>query len=827
MGRGVLVVAVMCVLCAMHAGAQTQVLDGQREGARQKKAAELYYESLHVVPPGMNWRVINDAVREVRAERRAKTAEAAQRVETVQGTWRELGSSNQAGRVVAVEYDAATGRVWVAGAGGTVWSGDTTGAAWTCHTDARRIENPRLMRLVKRANGTEFLVVVSSAARVWMLDLASQTWTQATGLAEMQRWGWFDNATSCMRDGRMEMHAVGTEWDYALWKGRRVWYRSVDSAKSFQRMAWIDGDAHVWSDGAQHVWLYYADTLASVAPDASRTTIKVSPFAGLVSTGRVMLSGPSATNIMAACPRGDSTIMLHSTNGGTTWTRRKALGFGPFDTQSFGYAYGANQWLFGGVDTYRTGDDARSWTRINGWGEYYADPRNKLHADIPAIVGYPNGVTFICTDGGLYISRNGGVTVRNISLRGLNISQYYSSYTSRDNADVVSAGSQDQGYQRSRIDSGDVRAFQQMISGDYSSLSSGDGGASLFMVYPGFTMYIPNHEDGWEPIGLNFPHRNHNWLPPLTVPSSRPTEAWLGGGTRSEKGAYIYRYRAVSGQLQIDSLSHDFGEGETDVRITALSFAPSNDRVCYVVTSKAIVWRTTDRGATWTKLARPDKLDGHYFSGNALCVSQLNPSQIVIGGSGYDGPGVYISNDAGATFTPLTGLPKCLVMSLAMSEDGRYIAAGTDVGAYVYDVKSATWTDITTGEAPDQIYWHVDRVEPLDIFRFSSHGRGIWDYRITGVVSVDDDALQRARNARIDARGIITQGASMVQITSAVEQRATITWYDLAGRMHAQQRIHLTIGTTSIIRPRTHATVGVLTAVVTTDNGDVAGCVVP
>jgi hypothetical protein len=45
--------------------------------------------------------------------------------------------------------------------------------------------------------------------------------------------------------------------------------------------------------------------------------------------------------------------------------------------------------------------------------------------------------------------------------------------------------------------------------------------------------------------------------------------------------------------------------------------------------------------------------------------------------------------------------------------------------------------------------------------------------------------------------------------------------------MHAQQRIDLTIGTTSIARPRTHATVGVLTAVVTTDNGDVTGCVVP
>lgn len=827
--RRLVTVGVLCMLSIASAFAQTQVLEHQREGATQKKAAELFYESLHVVPPGMNWRVINEAVREVRAARRAKSAEAAQVDERVQGTWRELGSSNQAGRVVAVEYDHATGRVWVAGAGGTIWSGDTTGGPWKCHSDARRIENPRLMRLVKRVDGSEYLIVISSAARVWTFDLRTEKWTQSTGLAEMQRWGWFDNAATCVRDGRMEVHAVGTEWDYALWTSRRVWYRSVDSAKSFQRMAWIDGEAYVWSDGAQAVWLYYADTLASVAPDASRTTITVSPFAGLVSTGRVMLSGPSTTNIMAACPRGDSTYMLHSTNNGATWTKRKALDFGPFDTQSFGYAYDTGQWIFGGVDAFRTNDEARSWVAINEWGEYYSDIINKLHADIPAVVGLSNGVTFICTDGGLYITRNGGVTVRNISLKDLNISQYYSSYTSRDNVDVVSVGTQDQGLQRSRIDSGGVRSFQQMISGDYSSLSSGDDGASLFMVYPGFTLYVPDIENGWEPIGLEFPHRNQNWLPPLTVPSSAPNEAWLGGGTRSESGAYVYIYSAIENELVIDSLPQDFGEGEADVRITALSFAPSNDRVCYVITSKALLWRTTDRGITWTKLARPDKLDGHYFSGNALCVSATNPSYVLVGGSGYDGPGVYLSTDAGATFTPLAGLPRCLVMSLAITRDQRYIAAATDVGAFVYDVQSATWTDITTGDAPDQIYWHVDRVEPLDIFRFSTYGRGMWDYRITGVVSVDDDASTRehAEHMRITARGIMMRDASMLEITAAASQRATIVWYDLVGRVHGQQQLDLTAGTTNLTRPRTHASVGALTAVITTEHGVVVGCVVP
>ena len=45
---------------------------------------------------------------------------------------------------------------------------------------------------------------------------------------------------------------------------------------------------------------------------------------------------------------------------------------------------------------------------INNWWEYYGDPSIYLHADIPEIqfIRNNNGheITFISTDGGLYIS---------------------------------------------------------------------------------------------------------------------------------------------------------------------------------------------------------------------------------------------------------------------------------------------------------------------------------------------------------------------------------------------------------------------------------------
>ena len=80
-------------------------------------------------------------------------------------------------------------------------------------------------------------------------------------------------------------------------------------------------------------------------------------------------------------------------------------------------------------------------------------------------------------------------TVSNLSMNGLNVSQYYSTYTRRTDGKAVYAGSQDQGLQLVTIDNGNVLKFDQVISGDYGHLSSGDSGRTLWCNYPGFAMF--------------------------------------------------------------------------------------------------------------------------------------------------------------------------------------------------------------------------------------------------------------------------------------------------------------------------------------------------
>ena len=86
---------------------------------------------------------------------------------------------------------------------------------------------------------------------------------------------------------------------------------------------------------------------------------------------------------------------------------------------------------------------------------------------------------------------------------------------------------------------------------------------------------------------------------------------------------------------------------------------------------------------------------------------------------------------SGASFTPMsTGLPNTMVFDLAMSADGQHLFAATETGPYYYDSAAGSWQDIGLLGAPEQEYWDVDFVDTQNIARFSTYGRGIWDFTI-------------------------------------------------------------------------------------------------
>lgn len=779
--RVVLLLVVTCLSCVV-ANAQVQVNSVQREGWQHNRERQSYVDGLRNLPDDIHWRVINDHVRFSRYSIVASGQKNDwSRVLNFSKPWREQGSANQAGRVLTTFLDPDSQRLWVAGAGGTIWEGSLDGFSWRCLNDKIRIVSPRMITRVVSPSGEARLIVVSSEPRVFSLSNKDSAWTLSSGMEEFQRWGGIVKAVGCNRAGRLEILLLGYEWNYGTdWKAVTTLWRSVDSARSFQRLFWLPDSRtrSMWSDGMENALVVNSDTVYSVDATGSRAVLSMQPDWRSKS---IVLAGSSATNLIAAVAD-TMTAFYYSDVGGVDWYDVGTSGEKAFDIHSLGTSLlNPKTWYFGGVNAYRS-SDMFTWSRINGWAEYYSDPVNKLHADIPGFSSYllPDGkeVTLVCTDGGLYKSYDNLKSVQNISTHGLNVSQYYSVYTSRDNTNIIYAGSQDQGFQISNISSDTARPFRQTISGDYAHIVSADDGHTLWCVYPGFMMYIPDAEKSWRPLALTFPHKGHMWLPPLAAIPSAPDTVLLGGGSLS-KGANLFRYWRDGDSIRNTELPFDFSEGVGNVRISGVKVSPANPNYWFVTTTNRVFFRSTDRGATWSKTVID--ISGHYFHGIAIAPSPYDPNVIYLAGSGYTTAAMFHSTDGGVSFNPVPGLPPCMVIGLAVNRDASIIYAASDAGAYSYNVKDKTWTDLTALGGPDQIYWSVDWIDQLKIARFGTYGRGIWDF-IPDNVPTDVNVTMPTEDI-VSIEAVVLPDGPGVRISNSSDRIYSLHFYDLQGRL--------------------------------------------
>jgi hypothetical protein len=389
------------------------------------------------------------------------------------------------------------------------------------------------------------------------------------------------------------------------------------------------------------------------------------------------------------------------------------------------------------VDAFRSYDGGVSWTRVNGWGEYYGNPARKLHADIPAIQPFrdTDGSEFhlVSTDGGTYISRDGLTTVNNLSLQDLRISQYYTTFTHRTQPWIVYAGSQDQGFQRtlaSQPTPGGVLNFEQTISGDYGHIVSGDGGDSFWTVYPGFAMYYPNAKTSNANLTWNFTGMSGQlWMPPLMADPENPAHVYLGGGTTTT-GAHLWHLRVEGSSIVADELPFDFSGGVSGRKVSAMACSPIQPLDRYVMTDNGDFFWSRDGGTTWTRTASFDGPDSHYFYGSVIRPSPVNSGEVFIAGSGYSNPPVYRTTDYGKTFTAYNQeMPGTLVFDMAITQDGSALFAATEVGPYIRYIDQGDWVDLAGVSGPDQTYWSVEYIPAIRSARFGTYGRGIWDYQ--------------------------------------------------------------------------------------------------
>ncbi len=743
-------------------------------GGEDHEGRNRYFEQMHRAPDGLDWRAIDAANWRAEHTRRLGLAQQKQTrsngaqglrssgppsvgPSTIQGQppgsnasgpvmiadrgyWEEVGSSNQAGHTRCAALGPEVNgqqNLYVGSAGGGLWISPDSGDTWSPTSDSVYGGVDEVVVLAPANNSDPDIVIMRRGSNLFRSTNGGFTWTAVpgpTGLTSIQTMTrLYDGNQSILMLVKVNPGSTGHKSQL---------YKSMDLGASFQLQyeAATAGDGDLWtpqSGPGAGLQVFIAINGQLLRSDDGGQTF---PGQLDLNPGNVKchITGSEAAGptLYLVLKEGSNWRLYRSDDGGSSaLTLGTISGYWGNARSMTAFTTDAMHLVYGGVNGYRSTDGGMSFQMINSWGEYYGDPANKLHADLRGLdlirkdlgAGQAQDNLYFNTDGGTYLSTDHGLTVHNLSLEGLGVGQFYATHTSSRNPDRIAGGTQDQGYQHGErqpnFGPGPSTPFEQLISGDYGHLVSGDGTHDfLYSTYPGFILiqqgeYSPSLSTKSFPSGSN-----HLWLPPLAADPDDP-EAFYFLADR------LWRYQKNGPDWQpVQHSAHDFAAGSGSF-LSALHVAPSDTQRMYAVTNSGRLWWSIDGGLTWTE-ASDSGPSSHYFYGNDLIVDPVNPLHALVCGSGYSGPGVRETFDGGDHWSAMdTGLPNTMVYGIAWSPSGNgNVYAATGSGAYRYIHSNRAWENIMGLDAPSTSYWSVETVAPGNRVRFGTHGRGIWDF---------------------------------------------------------------------------------------------------
>jgi len=675
---------------------------------------------MHRAGRGVDWEAIEreNGLAQVRRKRALTLAPPA----PSPARWVERGSSNQAGRTHVSRTSADGGTLYVGSSLGGLWRGTLDGTEWEPLGDDT-YGGVHSVEIVPAATpgDPDILVVATDGGIVLRSVDDGATWEAVTGLGSP----WYVRRLAQTSDGSGTLFLV-TGAD----AGVRAW-RSTDGGASWtlaHDFGGYYGDLYVPRDGDDTVWAVDTDGVR-VSADLGESWELVGTIPAASGTADLVGSEAGAPTLYAIL---DNASLWRSDDAGATWAELGAV------SDYWGGTLAASTvdpdlFAFGGVEVHVSRDGGGSFATRNAWWEYYGSPADTLHADVPGIDVVPDGsggeTWYVNTDGGTYRSFDGLVSVENLSMSGLRIGQYYDVLTSSENPNNVALGAQDQGYQLSNgiPQDDDVLEVDQVISGDYGHLSSGDGThAFVFSVYPGFIL-VQMGEDSPTLAYLDYPggETQAPWLPAIVADPTDRRQFYF-------PATHLWKYTKNGPDTWAAAQwsAQDFRVA-SDEYLSRVAFSPVDPTRAWALTSYGRAWYSDDSGVTWA-MSTSMVADDNWYYGQAIAPSPTDANVVTIGGSGYGVPAVYRSTDGGRTFRPWSdGLPDTLVYTLVEAPDhSGTVFAGTQTAAYRRDPGASEWYDITTTEAPITIYWDAEALAHENTIRFATYGRGVWDYQI-------------------------------------------------------------------------------------------------
>jgi len=340
---------------------------------------------------------------------------------------------------------------------------------------------------------------------------------------------------------------------------------------------------------------------------------------------------------------------------------------------------------------------------------------------------------FECNDGGLYKTTNGGATWTDLS-NGLQISQMYRIGVSQTIVSNILCGLQDNGtreiynntwYQPSAIGGDGMECLMDYSDPNIEYATYAYGRLTRTYDFWSNTTVISNNIPGMINYVNTYGHESGSWVTPFVIHPSNPQILFAG---------YHNVWKTTDRGDTWTQISN-LGLSST---LKSIAVAPSNGNTIYTATYDTL-FLTSNGGSNWyyVPLGIPNAKITY------IAVHQTNPQTLWITLSGYSsGQKVYKSTNGGSSWTNISGtLPNLPVNCITYhngSNDDLYI--GTDAGVFYRNATMSDWIPYITG-LPNVVVTELEISYNNNKLWAATFGRGLWNSDLNSTAGIEKQEL--------------------------------------------------------------------------------------
>jgi photosystem II stability/assembly factor-like uncharacterized protein len=333
---------------------------------------------------------------------------------------------------------------------------------------------------------------------------------------------------------------------------------------------------------------------------------------------------------------------------------------------------------------------------------------NYVHVDMHDIQHHPtlSNVVYVGCDGGVFKTENGG-TSWSILGSEMHIAQIYRIGTYASNPDTLGYGTQDNSHYIKKGNS-----FVQEGSLDGMEIAFNPNNSNTFYYVAQNGRFIFRNRNG---VNTNISINEFgSWVAPFFLDIENPDTLYV-----ALEDVYVSYNRGTTWT--------NISNGTvSNVDKTAMLQAPSNPNIIYLTTD-TILYKSTDRGLSWSTLGRP--VSSGFTMISYIAIDHNDPQHLWISCANYiSGNKVYESTDGGISWTNLSlnlpNFPVNCIVHENNSNNGLYV--GTEYGVYYYNSSLGSWIDFNN-QLPNVIVMELEIAPSIGKIRAGTYGRGLWE----------------------------------------------------------------------------------------------------